>query len=138
MLDDVASALVEARAKSGEGFKLLELRIGQLKTSGDGVIGRQLSLSPDARNGFGHVNGRQRAQFEQRGRKVELAVGDRDEIGGNISSDQTRAGRLRSKRKEHSGRVGSEWSRWRWRSFPSADRPKSARVDPDPLEPERR
>jgi hypothetical protein len=54
VIDYLASALVKARTESGEGFKLLELRISQLKISGDGMIGRKLRFSPDAGNGLAY------------------------------------------------------------------------------------
>ena len=84
---DGLRVVVEAGAEAGEGLELLELRIGQLEVAGHGAEGRQLRLAADARDRPADVHRRQHAELEQRGRQVDLAVGDRDQVGRDVGRD---------------------------------------------------
>ena len=48
MLDDLMSVVIQTCAKAGEGFKLLELRVGELEIARDGTISRPLRRAADA------------------------------------------------------------------------------------------
>ena len=79
--------LVQARAEAGKDFQFFELRIEQAQIAGDGAIGRQLRLAADARDGFADIHGGQDALLKQVGREIDLAVGDGDQVGGNVGRD---------------------------------------------------
>ena len=65
MFDDFAGVVIQPRAKTGEGFELLKLSVGELEVARNGAVSRPLRLAADARNGFAHIHGRQHAQFKQ-------------------------------------------------------------------------
>ena len=76
--------LVEAGAETGEGLQFFELRIRQPQVSGDHSVCRQLSLSTNTGHGFTHVHRRQNPLVKEFGRKIHLAVRNRDEICRNV------------------------------------------------------
>ncbi len=90
--DDRARVVIHAGAESGECLQLLELRVGQLEVARDRAVRRALGLAADARDGLGDVDRGQHAQFEQRRREVDLTIGDRNQIRGNVRRDVLRLG----------------------------------------------
>lgn len=76
-----------AGAEAGEGFELLELGIRQFEIAGHGPIGRPLRFAADTGNRFSDIDRGQHAELKKRWRQVDLAVGDRNEVGWNIGGN---------------------------------------------------
>ena len=92
MLDDLAGVFIQARSEPGKGFEFLELRVGELKVARDGAVDRPLRFTADARNGFSDIDRGQHTQFKQRRRKIDLPVGDGNQVGRNVGGNVLRLG----------------------------------------------
>ena len=84
MFDDLAGAFIQTGAETGEGFKFLELGVGELEVAGHCAVGCALRLAADARNGFADIDCGKYSQFEQRRREIDLSVRDRNEVGRDV------------------------------------------------------
>ena len=87
MRDDRAGRFIHSGTEPRKGLQLLELRKAKLEVARDRAVGRPLRLAADARDGLADIDRWQHAQFEQRGRQIDLPVGDRDQIGRDIGRD---------------------------------------------------
>src|SRR6187200_2404062 len=97
---DEASALRELGSRrrvevGGEHRERLEgavLREVELESTGDGLHSLDLRGAADAGHRDTHVDGRADVGVEQVGLQVDLAVGDRDDVGRDVRRDVTRLG----------------------------------------------
>ncbi len=74
-------------AEAGEDFQFEELQVVELHPSRLFLDARVLRLAADAGDRQRHVHRRQDAGGEQPPVEVDLAVGDGDEIGGDVGGD---------------------------------------------------
>ena len=87
VLDDFARALVHHGAEAGEHFQLQKLRIFEPQAFREGFENRRLGLAADARHALADIDRGLLVLVEKARIEVDLAVGDRDEIGGNVGAD---------------------------------------------------
>ena len=84
--------LVEVAAKLRKGGELAELRQLQLERSRDLTHGLNLRRTADAAHRKPNVHCRTNARVEQIGLKINLAVGNGNDVGRNIGRDVARLG----------------------------------------------
>mmetsp|Transcript_17526 Transcript_17526/g.50909 ORF Transcript_17526/g.50909 Transcript_17526/m.50909 type:complete len:599 (-) Transcript_17526:209-2005(-) len=115
-VEQVLRRRVEVRAELGEGGHLAVL--GQLELEGASDLLHCLALrrGPDARHGETHVDGGADAAVEELGLEEDLAVGDGDDVGGDVGGhvaglrldDGQRGERARTEGVRHLGRALEE------------------------------
>ncbi len=92
VVDDLLRRGVEPGPELCEGLQLLELGVGELEVARDGPVRGALRRAADARHGLSHVHRGQDPQLEESRREIDLAVGDRDEVGRDVCRDVLRLG----------------------------------------------
>src|SRR5206468_2078080 len=86
-LEHVARDFVEVARELREGRLLTVLREVQLQSAGDALHRLDLRVSTDAADADTDVDGRTNARVEQVCLEEDLAVGDRDDVGGDVRGD---------------------------------------------------
>ena len=87
MFDDHAGLFIQPGAEPGKGLEFLELGIDQFEISRHPPVDCPLRLAADPRHRLPDIDGGQYAQSEQGRREEDLAVGDRDQVGGDIGGN---------------------------------------------------
>ena len=73
--------------EAGEDLELEELQVAELHCAGLALDARVLRLAADARHRQRHIHRREHAGSEQPPVEVDLAVGDRDQVGRDVGGD---------------------------------------------------
>ena len=87
MFDDFASLVIESGAEPGKGLEFFELGIDQLQVSRHLSVDCPLCFATDPRNRLSDIYGGENTQLEQCRREENLAIGNRDQIGGDIGGN---------------------------------------------------
>ena len=83
-VDDGCGDGVDVAAELGEGLEFAVLCLGDLEGAGHFLHGLDLGAAAYAAHGDAHVDGGADALVEQGGLKENLAVGDGDDVGGDV------------------------------------------------------
>ena len=99
----VLRRLVHVAGELREGGELAILREREAQRAGDLLHRRHLRRAADARHREADVHGRADARVEQVGLEVDLAVGDRDDVGRDVRRDVAGLGLDDRQRRERAG-----------------------------------
>jgi hypothetical protein len=102
VVNRLLSRVVEAGSEFREGFQFLKLRVSKLEATCDCAICSPLRRSADARNRLANVDCREDSKLKQSGRKVDLPVGDGDQVSRDVSGYVLRFGFDDGQRRERS------------------------------------